>query len=140
MSDRFAEIVELCKRHRTTRKDVPEEHLRERVCFIGDGAERVYCLLALIEDARGFRWFAYLMATATGEIEGELLPLAEWTVARQLNACAFRGKFSELEPRMIETTDAEGYIFRGPYAAQNSEPNPPGVVPCGFVSLPSDHG
>lgn len=140
MSDRFAEIVELCKRHRTTSRNVPEEHLRERVCFIGDGPERVYCLLALVEDARGFRWFAYLMATTTGEIDAELEPLAAWSVARQLNACDFRGRFAKLEPRMIEEQDAEGYIFRGPFSAQKSEPNPPGVVPCGFVSVPSDHG
>lgn len=138
--DRFDEIAAHCRKNRTGTRDVPAEHFRERLCYLGEGRARVYCLLVLIEDGNGLRWFAYVMATATGEIDGELEPLVVWPVERQLNACVFRGKFAELEPRMTEEQDADGYIFRGPITAQKSEPVPGGVVPSGFVSLPSDHG
>lgn len=128
-SDEFNTIVKYCLTNRTASQDIPAEHLRERLAYLGDGRERVYCFLTLIEDARGFRWFAYILATRNGELEDELLPLAEWSAARQLNACQFRALFAELEPRMIEDRDTEGYIFRGPYAAQMSEPQSAGVLP-----------
>lgn len=136
--DCFDVIAEHCRRN-PSRKSEPDsldgEHFKSRLCYLGDVKERIYCLLAYVICDKGSRWFAYLMTTTTGKIDGELVPLDKWTVGHQLNACVFRKRFADLEPEIAESTDADGYIFRGPFRAQNSEPDG-GKEADSFKNLP----
>lgn len=126
MPSTFADAVRVCRDEITTPNDRENvAHILNRICYLGNGASRVYCLLALVKEPEGLSWVALLMVAEDGDVNNDLVPLAAWSVEHQLHACTFRTEFTALEPNAVETTDADGYTFRGPNTpvAQSSEPD-----------------
>jgi hypothetical protein len=122
----FAEAAAVCRSGKTTAADRENvAHMVNRICYLGDGTNRVYCCLALVEEkgAPGLSWVALIMAPEAGDLNNELRPLDKWTTDQQLHACTFRTEFAAIEPEAVETSDADGYTLRGPgkKPAQSSE-------------------
>ena len=103
---------------------VDERHMVPRTFTRGDGKDRVFAFLCLVKDDRqgagAVYWFAHVMHPEGGDVNGDLVPLANWSVAAQLAACECRTLITGLEPHVREASDAEGYFFIGP--TQISEP------------------
>ncbi len=121
----FERSVKIARTEPTTKLMFGEaQHLARRTSYHGNGSARVFCVTVFVAGNGSPYWFFFIMATKTGNVKDETIPLKDWTTEQQLSACYFRGEIARIEPQAVETSEPEGdgYIFRGPVVTQKSEP------------------